>query len=192
MSETIQSDKAGRLKRIARVSASMKWVLTLFMLLVVLVGIIVFSEMTGATLLGLADEAIDIDGIERTYGEIPWGQRMVLALFMEFNIASFILVMFYMRRVFANFQKLDFFSSQTLNAMVWCGIWFVIFGIFDFLEEPVGSVLSTMDLAEGQRQLSIEFEGGELFLIVFGVLFITLGWVLREAALLQEENDQFI
>ncbi|WP_114009749.1 DUF2975 domain-containing protein [Cohaesibacter intestini] len=181
-----------RIGRIARVSGIMKWVLTTFMALVFLIGILVLLLLLNPDWLEAGNEVIDFGDSGRTYGDVPQLQRWTLAFFYDACVGTFLMTLWYMRSVFARLQILDFFSSKTLSAMVWCGIWFVVFGVMDFLEEPVASVLTTLDLPEGQRQLAIELEGGEIFFIIFGVMFMTLGWVMREAARLQEENNQFI
>lgn len=181
-----------RYGRISRVSGIMKWVLTVFMILVFLVGILALLVFLNPELLEASDELIDFGDVDRTYGEIPFTQRLILALFFDALIGTFLMTLWYMRKIFAHLQVHDFFSSQTLSSMVWCGTWFVIFGVMDFLEEPFESVLTTFDLPDGQRQFSIEVEGGEIFFIIFGVMFMTLGWVMREAARLQEENKQFV
>ena len=192
MSQQDQQDNVRRHNRITRVSGVMKWVLTIFMLFVLIVGILVFAVLLIPDILEVANEVADFGDSGRTYGEIPFMQRLALAIFTDLSIATFLITLWYMRAVFAGFQKLDFFSSETLSSMVWCGIWFVIFGIFDFLEEPVSSVLTTLDLGEGERQLAVVVEGAELFFIIFGIMFITIGWVMREAARINEENQQFI
>ncbi len=181
-----------RVGRIARVSGIMKWVLTFFIALVVVIGIIVLLLLLNPDWLEAGNEVIDFGDSGRTYGEIPQLQRWILAFFYDASIGTFLMTLWYMRTVFARLQILDFFSSKTLSSMVWCGIWFVIFGVMDFLEEPVASVLTTFDLPDGERQLSIGVEGGEIFFIIFGVMFMTIGWVMREASLLQEENSQFV
>ena len=190
--EQNQEDHRQRVKRISRVSGIMKWVLTIFMALVFLVGILVLSVLLFPDLLDVSKEVIEFGESDRTYADVPAAQRWGLAFFYDACIGAFLVTIWFMRSVFARFQVSDFFSSETLSSMVWCGIWFVIFGIMDFLEAPVASILTTFDLEEGKRQLVIDFEGGELFFIVFGVMFITLSWVMREAASLHEENQQFI
>ncbi|PLW74948.1 hypothetical protein [Cohaesibacter celericrescens] len=187
-----QEDHALRVQRITRISGVMKWVLTAFMVLVIVVGILVLAVLSVPDLLEVAKDTMEFGGAERVFGDVPAWQRLLLALFYELCIGSFLMTLWFMHRLFSSFQIKEFFSSRALSSMVWCGIWFVIFGVFDFLEEPVSSVLTTLDLGENQRQLEIGLEGGEIFFIIFGVLFITLGWVMREAASLHEENQQFI
>jgi len=189
---TQKGEQDVRIGRIARVSRVMKWILTLFIILVTVIGLVVLCLLLNPDLLEAGNEVIDFGDSGRTYGEVPHMQRWILAFFYDASIGTFLMTLWYMRSVFARLQVLDFFSSKTLSSMVWCGIWFVVFGVMDFLEEPVASVLTTFDLPESQRQLAIELEGGEIFFIIFGVMFMTIGWVMREAARLQEENDQFV
>ena len=194
-SKAMADEKSMRTRRISNVSAVMKWVLVVFMILVVVIGVLIFLLLTLSTmpeLLGVQDEVMDFGESGRKFSELPANQRWMLAIFVSLSILTFLISLDYMRKIFAAFQKGDYFTSKTLTSMIWCGIWFVIFGVMDFLEEPVSSVLTTMDLGEGEKQFEIALEGGEIFFIIFGVMFITLGWVMREAASLHEENQQFI
>ena len=181
-----------RLNRIARVSRIMKWVLTGFITLVVLVGILLLLVLTIPDILQMSDEVMELGDSTRSFGDVPALQRWALAFFYELCITAFIATLWYMRRVFASFQVGDYFASRTLSSMIWCGIWFVLFGFSDFLEEPVSSTLTTMDLGEDMREFRIIIEGSETFFVIFGIMFITIGWVMREAARLHEENQQFI
>lgn len=192
MVEDSQADHARRLQRISRVSGVMKWVMTIFMVLVFFVGILALLALIAPEMMDILDDPIEFGSVERTFAEVPFVQRLAMAVFTDVMIATFMIVLFFMRRMFVGFQRKDFFSTQTLSALVQSGVWFMIFGIFDFLEDPVHSMLATLDMEKGQRALEISFEGSEMFFLIFGMMFITLGWVLREAARMHEENQQFI
>lgn len=181
-----------RIRRIAWASLFMNWAIVLFMALVIFVAGLALVVLITPGMLGAADKPIDFGDSGRTYGDIPLLQRYLLALFIEFSLAAFFMTLWYLRRMFSYFRKEDFFAPGTMSAMILCGAWFVAYGIMDFLEEPAVSFLTTADLAPDKTHLSLVLEGTELFFVLFGFAFMTLGWVMREAAWAHEENQQFV
>jgi len=55
-----------------------------------------------------------------------------------------------------------------------------------------GSLLLTYDNPAGSRQLSIGVSSDTYMLVLLGGLFLVIGWVMREAARISEENSRFV
>lgn len=185
-------EKTKRLARISRLSAVMKWALTLFMAFFAIIGVVYLAGLLGLDFADILEETVDYIEPERRYGDLGFGQRAILALIGDALLGAFLITLWYVRKLFSAFQRHLFFAAETLSDMVKAGIWFLIFGILVILEVPLTTIVGTYDLPEGQRQVSIEFSGGEFLFMFFGVLFIVFGWVMREAAVIDEENKQFI
>ncbi|MTI42065.1 DUF2975 domain-containing protein [Roseibium hamelinense] len=193
MTDTLMAERADRLARIRRLSGFMKWFLTVVMGLVVIIGLfLVVTLCLPADLLFTADEMIDIADVERRMGDIPLGQRIAIAGLT--GLAFFLIAgaCWHIRLVFKRFQHIEFFDPRTLSSVVSFGRWLIIFAIVDLISDPVGSALLTLDLPEGQRSIDVTLDGGELFFLILGSLMLVFGWILREAALIAEENKQFI
>lgn len=185
-------EKTKRLSRISRLSAVMKWTLTIFMAFFAIIGVVYLAGLLGLDFADILDETVDYVEPERRYGDLEFGQRAALAFIGDALLGAFLIMLWYVRKLFSAFQRHLFFDAETLSDMVKAGIWFLVFGILVVLEVPFTSMIGTYDLPEGQRQVSFEFSGGELLFMFFGILFIVFGWVMREAALIDEENKQFI
>ena len=56
----------------------------------------------------------------------------------------------------------------------------------------VVSLLLTYDNPVGSRQLSVSLSSNVYMLALLGGLFLVIGWVMREAARLSEENSRFV
>ncbi|MCV6547843.1 MAG: DUF2975 domain-containing protein [Cohaesibacter sp.] len=192
MIDKIQSDVPIRHRKIMRVSQIMKWFLSLCLILLVLIASLITVELFGLDPFDVGANMVDYGEIERSYNDLPKLQQIGLVISELVILGAIIFIVWDMRKLFCAFQRLDFFSPKTLSNILNTGIHFLIFAILDLTEEPIHSVLSTLDLGEGNIVLNIEIEGGEIFFLIFGALFVTLAWVLREAALIQKENDQFV
>jgi len=186
------ANSAQRIGRIRKVSSTMKWVITVCLGLVVLLAIALPPLFLAPDFFDLGNESIDFGDVHRAIGSIPLGQRALLMVMVTSFVAIAAIMLWNLRALFTAFQRQVFFAASTLSRVVWVGIWFVVLGVLDVLEEPVGSILATADYSEGKRMLSIGLDGGELFFVIFGIFFIVLGWILREAASVWEENKQFI
>ncbi|MTI42066.1 Protein of unknown function (DUF2975) [Roseibium hamelinense] len=182
-----------RQKRISRVSAILKWVLSgvLAALLLVWAGYVLailvpslsrFSPETG----------LDVAGAHRAFADIPILQRCALALVESVLFALLAGAAWELRLLFARFQRTDYFSAKTLGHVFLFGVWLISYAVMDILSDPILSVLATLDRPEGQRTLEVSLDGGEIFFAILGALMLVFGAVLREAANLDDENRRFV
>lgn len=187
------AEREKRLTRIRRLSAFMKWAVTLVFALMVLLGaVILFEVAMPSNLLIDPNETIDIAEVERKIGEIPYGQRLGIAVLLWVAIACLSLSIWNIRQVFKRFQMMEFFSPKTLANVISIGVWLIIFAVFDLISDPIGSVILTYDLPPGERSLEVSLDGAEIFCFILGALMLLFGWILREAALIADENRQFV
>ena len=54
------------------------------------------------------------------------------------------------------------------------------------------SALLTWDFPAGEGEIEVALDGGEAFFLIFGALMLVFGWIMREAATIDEENRQFV
>lgn len=208
MHDSAENDeRTRRLKRIRQVSGIMKWLVTGVVGLIAVVAVLVMVMFVSPELVGLTagdsaeftevwkeigDETIDFGEAERRIGDIPFNQRLGLAILLMGAIGTLLIALWQIRQLFDRFRQTDFFSAAALSRMLALGWWLVAFGIYDLVSDPIGSLLLTLDYPEGQRQVAIELEGAEIFFMIFGTIMILFGWIMREAASIAEENKQFI
>ncbi|MBO6510101.1 MAG: DUF2975 domain-containing protein [Roseibium sp.] len=193
MSELEQAVREKRLVRIRRVSTFMKWAVTIVVALILVLAVVVTIgiSMPNDLMLG-SEETIDVGDYERALGDVPQAQRIGLALIFAAAHVMLAIATLHIRAVFLHFQKMEFFSPKALSNVISFGIWLIAFAVFDLLGDPIASVILTADLPEGQRSLELALNGDEIFFLVFGGLMLLFGWILREAALIADENRQFV
>lgn len=193
MSELEWVEREKRLTRIRRVSAFMKWAVTIILLILLGLGVVVTIgiALPNEFMIG-AEETFDVADTERMLGDIPQVQRIGISMLAAIAFSLLLAVGWNIRQVFKRFQKMEFFSPKTLANVFSFGIWLIVFAVFDLISDPIGSVLLTYDFPPGQRTVDISLDGGEIFFLVLGALMLLFGWILREAALIADENQQFI
>lgn len=193
MSELDRTDREKRLARIRKLSAFMKWAVSLVLVAIILLGGLVVVELTLPTELLLSpDETFDFAEVERRLDEVPYLQRLGIAALFGIAVALLSLAVWNIRQVFKRFQAMEFFSPKTLANVISIGVWLIVFAIFDLISDPIGSVILTYDFPPGERLVEITLDGAEIFCLVLGTLMLLLGWILREAALIADENRQFV
>lgn len=191
VSET--ADRERRLTRIRRVSGIMKWVVTAVLAVIFIFGVIVTVGIAlPDDFMFAADETLDVADVERTFGEIPHLQRIGIAALAAIAFTLLMIAGWNIRQVFKRFQQMEFFSPKTLANVIAFGTWLIAFAVFDLISDPLGSFILTFDLPPGERQVDITLDGGEIFFLILGALMLLFGWILREAALIADENRQFV
>lgn len=187
-----RDERQSRLARIRRISNVMKWVVTAVMIVISVVSALLVVTLVVPALALDPAGVLANSGVDRKLADIPIGQRLGLAALV--CLAFFLLrrLFWNIRQLFTQFHAGDFFAAPTQAYILNAGFWLLAFGAFDFLSDPVRSVLVSLDNAPGQRQLVLEFSGGEFLYLVFGALMLVFGWIMREAANLAEENSQFV
>lgn len=194
MSGTEMNERPLRLKRIRQVSGVMKWATTGVVAILILVGVFVVLGFVLPETIDIysGEDRFEVGDVGRDMIEVPALQRIGLALLTAAGFGILIICTWRIRQLFGHFRQQDFFSSQTLSRIVSLGLWIVALGCYELVSDPIGTAIFTMDLPEGQRGFEITFDGGEIFSLIFGTIMILFGWIMREAASIQEENRQFI
>lgn len=191
--ESAQVERAKRLKRIRQISSFMKWALTAVIGLLAVAGVmIVLSVIIPGHLEFAAEETLDAGDIERSLVDIPLGQRIALSIMVTLAFSVLVVISWQIRQLFDHFSRTDFFSPRTLSRIVSLGWWLLVIGVYDFVSDPIGSIIATIDLPAGEKAMEISLDGGELLFLTFGTLMILFGWIMREAASIDEENRQFV
>ncbi|EAV40765.1 hypothetical protein SIAM614_17174 [Stappia aggregata IAM 12614] len=193
MSELEWAEREKRLTRIRRVSAFMKWAVTFILLILVVLGLVITIgiALPNDLMIG-AEETFDVADTERMLGDIPQVQRIGISVLAAIAFGLVLAVGWNIRQVFKRFQRMEFFSPKTLANVFAFGIWLIVFAVFDLISDPIGSIILTYDFPPGQRAVDVSLDGGEIFFFVLGALMLLFGWILREAALIADENQQFI
>jgi len=188
----LELERDRRLGRIRRLAGFMKWTVATVIVFVALTGVFVVAALVWPDALGAASETVVFGPLERSIADLPLLQRVGLAILTG---AAFLLLtgaFWHIRRIFAQFQRTDFFSPTTLSTVFSFGTWLIAFGALTAAYDPICSFLASLDLPEAQRVIEMELDGSEISLVILGTLMLLFGWILREAALIADENRQFV
>jgi len=188
----VQRERLRRVARIQRLSAIMKWFVTLFMAMVLLAAVLLVLSLSWPDFFVDLDDTLEVGAIERPILEIPLMQRLGFSALVVAAFGMILGMCWQVRQAFSHFQKGDYFQPGTLSCIVALGFWLIGFGVFEVISDMIGSVLLTLDYPAGERQLEIDIDGGEVFFLTFGALMLVFGWIMREAATIDEENKLFV
>jgi len=182
-----------RLRRIRTGAKIVKWVLTVCTAALFALGLGLFLSVLFPTLTPFnGEDAIYVGDMERSFLSMSFVQRALLSLLVAISFFLLVNALWTLRALCARYQNLDFFSPSTLKRMIMAGVWLISFAFFDVASDPVAALVATMDFPETQRIVDVTVDGGEISCLILGALMLVLGWILREAALLAEENRQII
>ena len=189
----LSQDTAVRLHRLSRLACILKWVTTACIAIMVVAAAGLALALVFPDFDYLAPEtSVYLEDYERAYADIPLLQRIGL-LGLALGFFGFLIALAWnMRALFRQFEALRFFEQETLNHIFLIGSCLIAFAVFDFVEDPIASVVSTLDLPPDQRIFEVSTDGAELFVLIFGGLILVFGWIMREAALIDEENRHFV
>ena len=193
MTATSTNPRERQLKRIRITAATMKWASTAALVaLLVFAAVVVIGTALPGDLMLLADEVIYFEESERRLGDVPLAQRIAFSFLNALSFAMLIGAIWNVRQVFRGFQAAEFFAPRTLSNVIAFGLCLIIFAVFELVGQPIASAILTYDYPPADRSYDVEFDGGEVFFFILGILMLLFGWILREAALIADENRQFV
>ncbi|MCV0427673.1 MAG: DUF2975 domain-containing protein [Roseibium sp.] len=187
------SIRSKRLQRIKLCARLLKWAMTVCALaLFVLATVLVLSVLSPEIAFVSGHGTVTIEDTERVIADMSPAQRGALATLVLVMFTLLIGAVWTLRSLSLQFESMDFFSPKTLETVVSLGIWFISYAIFEVASDPVTSLILTLDYPEGEKIIDVTVDGGEIFCMILGALLLLFGWIMREAALLAEENRQII
>jgi DUF2975 family protein len=182
-----------RVRRIQIGAMATKWALTLCALAVLLFWLEDILSILFPTHPFFMDvSTLEIGETERPLAEMSLNQRLPLVALTTVSYALLTGVTLAVRTVCRRFQSADFFSRKTLDTVFSIGVGFITYAVFNIMAFPVATYIATLDYPENKRVIDVAIGGDELFSLILGALMLLLGCVMREAALLAEENQQII
>ena len=124
-------------------------------------------------------------------GITPFKRIGLLAL-MAFPLAVTLYGLWHARLLFASYERGEVFTSTAAGHIRLVGLAMLINAILSVAVHTLGSILLTYDNMAGSRAIAVSFSSDTYSLVLTGGLLIVIGWVMREAARLSEENRQFV
>ncbi|WP_428649986.1 hypothetical protein [Roseibium sp.] len=193
MTEHGADSRPKRLRYIYYCATVMKWVMNLFVavFLVLAVNIAVSFLVPGYVPFG-GEETITVGSTDRVIADLQFNQRAAFTVWFVVSASLQLGLILSLRRLFCQFQKSEFFVQRTLQAVIALGVWFISVAVFEIASDPLTTLLASLDYPQEQWVLDIALDGTEVIFMILGAFMLLFGWILREAAVLAEENRQII
>jgi hypothetical protein len=97
-----------------------------------------------------------------------------------------------LRRTFVAFTRGAYFSVQAIAGLRQFALFIGTACLIEILLTPLRTVLLTWLNGEGQRQVVLALSSSQVMALVTALCVWVVTWVIGRAALLQEENKQFV
>ena len=98
----------------------------------------------------------------------------------------------HMRGLFRLYRRGDILTDTCAHHILRIGQWLVTLAATSLLIKPLQTVIMTYDNPPGQRALAIGIDSSMLGFLLAGGLLVAIGWVMREAALVAQDNAGFV
>ncbi len=94
--------------------------------------------------------------------------------------------------LFRAFARGQVFAEATGRRIGWIGVVIAVLPLVSILAGSAWSVAASIDNPPGERELSVSLSGVDLLGVLLGILLVIIGWVIREAARIADENRSFV
>lgn len=124
--------------------------------------------------------------------DFPWWQTLGAILVSSIPLAALALGLLSLRALFRSYARGDYFSTTAAGHMEKMGRAVLAWVILDFLCEPLLSVWITLLQPVGHRLLSLSFQTPDVVAIFLAACIVLIARILRRAADINSENQQFV
>ena len=108
------------------------------------------------------------------------------------QVAVLLFALWQMSRLFANFAAGRIIARQSAQRLFRTGQGLVAASVFSILAQPLRTMLLSWNLGPGQRQLSVGLSSSDVAFLMAGGLLVLVGYAMREAVALRDENRSFV
>lgn len=113
-------------------------------------------------------------------------------LISTFQLAVLTVGFWSMAAVFRLFAAGDYLHPNIGKQVQYFGKSLVLFGVLSPLIRTLLGLAITLDNPEGQQMLIISLVTNDMVIVLVGILLMMLGYALKEAAIIAEENRQIV
>jgi len=179
-------DGARRLRRIRRVSAAMAWVVSLGAVALLALFLWVWSDpmVLPGVLAAATGVAVELPLSPLAY----WGSFAAAWLPLTPALAALWLA----RRLFRGYAEGEIFTLAAARRLGGIGRLLLLTAGAGVLARTLCVLALTWQNPPGQRQLAVSLSSNDFGLLVLGLLLTVVGWILAEAARLNDENRLFV
>lgn len=135
----------------------------------------------------------------RSMATVPTGQitltltvKLLGVLLSSVQVGLLAFALFAVAEVFSVFAKGEWFVASIGQQLHRFGLALALYGATCPLMRTLMALLVTWNNPPGQKLLLIGFNGNDFVLALVGVLILLLGYAMREASRIADENSQII
>ena len=125
-------------------------------------------------------------------GGLPFVVRSLLFVVAVASMFPAVIGFCVATELFSSFSKGEVFTSDAAGKISLIGWALVALPLANTIGNLLISGILLLFKTMGTVSVTIDFDEGDMMAVVFGLLFVILGRVMREAAKLSEENKQFV
>lgn len=139
-----------------------------------------------------------VDDVRDTYSDyilpdvISTGLYLTILAIEMVSVVIAAYILWNMRTLFGFYKSGETLSARCADQILRIGQGLLAVGIIGFLSNTVIVLLLTMANEVGTRTLAFTFTDGDIGFFLAGGLIVVIGWVMREAVQVAEENRGFV
>ncbi|MEZ5537772.1 MAG: DUF2975 domain-containing protein [Thiolinea sp.] len=120
------------------------------------------------------------------------GAKLTGGILSTLHLGILAYALFAIAGIFRIFAAGEWLRPEISGRLHRFGLALLLFGAGTPLVRALMTVIVTLQNPEGQRALAISFSGNDFVIALVGVLMVMLGYALREAAAIAEDNRQIV
>lgn len=119
-------------------------------------------------------------------------KRIGLLVLFALPVSAMLYGLWHVRLLLAAYERGEIFTMTAADHIRRIGLVMAIYALGSVIIYTLATVLLTYDNPVGERQLAVSLSSNTYLSLLLGGLLIVIGWVMREAARLADENQQFV
>lgn len=169
------------LNRIQRVSKSFKLLCSALLIITPLLPVFYWSFFNSLSLDFTDDLPIAING------PLPISTLLMACLVSFLPVSATVYGLWNLRKLFSLYQQAVVFTDKNANYLRKFGISLFFWVAANKIFSSLISVILSMNLAPGERMLVITINSEDIATLVIGAVIVLVSWVMKEAAILEDE-----
>lgn len=123
------------------------------------------------------------------YLSFSWGHKLLIAFSCLPSNILYSLALFSVAKLLALYEKGIYFSEEAAKRFGNIGKFFILSVIVSIPQEALFTAAVTLHEPAGHRFLRLSFSNHDFTAILFALMIILVGWVMKEASRLKHDQD---
>lgn len=168
-----------------------RWATVLNVLALVAFGILILALGLGALFADLPSDLRAAAGIPEDTDLSPL-RRIAVAAISALPTLAMLYVLWQMHGLFTRYAKGETLSAACAGHIGRIGVGLLASAVLEVITRPAAIAVASLVNPPGSRVLAISLTSPDLALVLAGGLMLCIGWVMRDAARIAEDNAGFV